>query len=178
MTKIVQKDAAVLREVAKEVPVAEITAPKFQKIIKEMKEALEKESDGVAIAAPQIGYSWRIFVISKRLPIFEEKEKPEEEQDINIKALPEDLVFINPKITKRSKKTRLIPEGCLSVRWFYGEVKRSVKCTVRAYNEHGKCNEFDGNGLLAQAFQHEIDHLDGALFIDKAINLKEFKPEK
>ena len=119
-----------------------------------MKEGLEKESDGVAIAAPQIGYSWRIFVISKRLPIFEEKEKPEEEQDINIKALPEDLVFINPKITKRSKKTRLIPEGCLSVRWFYCEVKRSVKCTVRAYNEHGKCNEFDGNGFLPQTFHH------------------------
>jgi peptide deformylase len=178
MTKIVQKEEKVLREVAKAVPLAEITSKKFQNIIKEMKQALATEEDGVAIAAPQIGESWRIFVISRNLPLFLESEKAEEKRSKEILPLPDDLVFINPEIKKRSKKTTKVPEGCLSVRWWYGDVKRSAKVTVRAYNNEGACFTMGATGLLAQAFQHEIDHLDGILFIDKAEDLKEYKPEK
>jgi len=89
-----------------------------------------------------------------------------------------DLVFINPEIIKISKKKGSVPEGCLSVRWLYGEVKRSTNATIRAYDENGKIFTRGGGGLLAQIFQHEVDHLNGVLFIDKAKNLVEIKPEK
>ena len=70
-----------------------------------------------------------------------------------------------------------MPEGCLSVRWLYGEVKRSTNATIRAYDEDGKVFTRGGGGLLSQIFQHEIDHLDGIIFTDKAKNLVELKPE-
>jgi len=169
MAKIVQKEAKVLREKAKEVPITEITSPKFKKLIAEMKKALAKEEDGIALAAPQIGASWRIFIVSKKLPVFANKEAT---------PLANDLIFINPEIKKVSKEKTWLPEGCLSCRWLYGEVKRSTKCTVKAYNEKGGCFELGASGLLAQVFQHEIDHLNGILFIDKAKSLEEYKPEK
>ncbi len=83
-----------------------------------------------------------------------------------------DLVFINPEIIKLSRKKRWAPEGCLSVRWLYGEVSRSEKATVRGFDEHGKPFMRGASGLLAQIFQHETDHLNGLLFIDKARNVE------
>ena len=71
-----------------------------------------------------------------------------------------------------------VDEGCLSVRWLYGKVERAEKITVRAYDENGKPFTMGASGLLAQAFQHEIDHLNGILFIDKATDLKEMIPEE
>jgi len=168
MTKIVQKEAEVLREIAKEVPVKEITSPKIQKVIQQMKKALDSQEDGVALAAPQIGESLRIFIISPKAFELESKELKEEEN----------LVFINPKLLKVSQKKKDTPEGCLSVRWWYGEVKRSNRATVQAYNEKGELFKRGGGGLLAQIFQHETDHLDGILFIDKAEKLEEIIPEK
>ena len=88
------------------------------------------------------------------------------------------MVFINPEILKTSKNKAVFEEGCLSVRWLYGKVRRSQKTLVKAYNENGKLFTMGGSGLLSQAFQHEIDHLNGILFTDKATNLKEIKPEK
>ena len=69
-------------------------------------------------------------------------------------------------------------QGCLSVRWKYGEVKRSVNTTVEAYDENGIKFTRVGGGLLSQIFQHETDHLDGVLFIDKAKNVVDQKPEE
>ena len=68
-------------------------------------------------------------------------------------------------------------EGCLSVRWLYGKVKRSEKATVRAHDETGKIFTKGASGLLAQAFQHEVDHLNGILFTDKATHLESLPPE-
>ncbi|MEK9174235.1 MAG: peptide deformylase, partial [Patescibacteria group bacterium] len=87
-----------------------------------------------------------------------------------------DIVFINPVITKLWKKKELVSEGCLSVRWKYGLVKRATTATVRALNAEG--NEFvmSGKGLLAQIFQHEVDHLNGVLFIDPAIDVEDLPP--
>jgi peptide deformylase len=68
-------------------------------------------------------------------------------------------------------------EGCLSVRWVYGKTKRADKAMVEAYNERGHKFVRQGSGLLAQIYQHEIDHLNGILFIDKASHLVEIKPE-
>lgn len=167
MKKIVQRDAKVLRGIAKEVPLKEITSPKTQKIIQEMKVALASQDDGVAIAAPQIGYPLRIFVVSGKVEnIMKNIDDPKA-------PLPEDTVFINPIIKKISKEKKFVDEGCLSVRYLYGKVKRSTRATVEAYDENGKKKTVGGSGILAQIFQHETDHLDGILFIDKAKNLED-----
>lgn len=166
MREIVERDHTVLREKAKEVPVHDISGAKIQNIIREMKEALEGQEDGVAIAAPQIGESLRIFVVSGRAISMFKK----------IKERSPDLVFINPRITKISKKTEWMEEGCLSVRYLYGKVKRSTKVSVAAFGENGKSFEMGSSGLLAQIFQHETDHLDGVLFTDKAENVQDLPP--
>lgn len=172
MKKIVQRDAKVLREVAKEVPLKDMTSPKIQKIIQEMKVALASQDDGVAIAAPQIGYSLRIFVVSGKVEnIMKKIEDPNA-------PIPEDTVFINPIIKKISKDKKLTDEGCLSVRYLYGKVKRSTRATVEAYDENGNKKTVGGSGILAQIFQHETDHLDGVLFIDKAKDLEDIPPVK
>lgn len=171
MIKIVQKEEKVLHEKAKEVPVQDISSPKIQKVIKDMKKALSEEKDGVAIAAPQISVPLRIFVVSGGfLEIDKGKNKAE--------STKEDLVFINPEIIKLSKQKESMQEGCLSVRWLYGEVSRSQKATVKAYDENGKTFTRGAGGLLAQIFQHEVDHLNGILFINKAKNVEEILPEK
>ena len=82
-------------------------------------------------------------------------------------ALPS-LVAINPKIVKTSRKAKLVGEGCLSVPERYGAVKRHARVTMRALDENGQEYERGAGDLLAQIFQHECDHLDGILFVDKA----------
>ena len=174
MISIVQSEDPVLRKIAKEVPVGDISKPEIRKIIQSMITALNKESDGVAIAAPQIGVSKRIFVVSGR--IFDEdfiRGKGSIEGDLYKKARQKDLVFINPILKKISKDRKLLSEGCLSVRPVYGKVRRATRATVEAYNENGKKITKGGVGLLAHIFQHETDHLDGILFIDKAKDLHE-----
>lgn len=175
MKKIVQKEDSVLRKEAKEVPVQEIKSPKIQKILKEMSSSLLSQNDGVAIAAPQIGYSLQIFVVSGKIfdkDFLRGEGVPKEKKD-----LPKDLVFINPKISRLSREKEWVPEGCLSVRWLYGKTHRSKKATVTAYDENGKKFTRGASGLLAQIFQHETDHLKGILFIDHAKDIKEEKPE-
>lgn len=172
MKKILQKEEKILRKTAKEVKPEEITTPKIKKILKEMSAALGSQSDGVAIAAPQIGYSLRIFVVSGRIfaENFKEKEQPMETS--NAPEITKDLVFINPKILKLSKDKEWLPEGCLSVRPIYGKTFRSKKATISALDENGKKFERGASGLLAQIFQHETDHLNGILFIDHAKDLE------
>lgn len=176
MVKIVQKENKVLRKRAKDVPVSEIKTEKVQKVIQDMKDALSTQEDGVAIAAPQIGVSLRIFVTSGKALAFIQGKKPAKEK--GVEKWPPDLVFINPQITKLSKEKEWMEEGCLSVRWFYGKVQRSKKAFVEAYNEEGEKLKMGGSGILAQVFQHEIDHLDGVLFIDKAKDLEDIPPEE
>ena len=184
MVSIVQKEAPVLREIAESVNQKDFGTPQLKKIIANMSAALEKEEDGVAIAAPQIGVSLRIFVVSHRAFEIEDEEN---ERDLDEAAAPlsthqkikrSDMVFINPVIIKLSRKKKWVPEGCLSVRWLYGEVQRSEKATVRAYDENGKIFTWGGSGLLAQIFQHETDHLNGALFIDSARNVEKITAEE
>ena len=160
MSSIIQSPHKTLREIAKEVSKEEISSEKIKNILDSMSRALHGEEDGVAIAAPQIDVALRIFVVSQNV----------------VPNANKDLVFINPKIVRLGKKKEALSEGCLSVRWKYGLVKRSVTATVKALNEQG--NEFvmSGKGLIAQIFQHEMDHLDGVLFIDKATNVEDLPP--
>lgn len=166
MVPIVQNGDPVLRAIAREVLPEEIGTPKLNKILRDMKQALSTQGDGVAIAAPQIGVSLRIFVVAGK--IFDNRFKrglgaPKEE------GVPfPDLVFINPTITKLSKTKKWMHEGCLSVRPLWGEVHRSTHASIKAIDETGKPFTRGAGGLLAHIFQHETDHLNGILFIDNA----------
>jgi peptide deformylase len=173
MVEIVQKEDPVLHKIAAEVPVGEITSPKIRKILRDMKTALNSQDDGVAIAAPQIGVSLRIFVVSGKAFLYDEKE-----EDTGKKKMPPppDAVFINPEILKLSRKKYIVPEGCLSCRWLYGKTIRADKAKITAYDENGKQFTYGGSGLIAQIFQHETDHLNGILFIDHATDLQDMPP--
>jgi peptide deformylase len=171
MVNIIQQEDQILRQKSAEVPVEDIPNEKIRKIIKDMKEALNSQEDGVAIAAPQIGELLRIFVVSGRV-----MDILKGEEDGLRRNYP-DTVYINPKITKRSKEKALMEEGCLSARWLYGKVSRSKKVVLAAYNERGEFFTKGASGLMAQIFQHETDHLEGVLFIDSAKELENLPPE-
>jgi peptide deformylase len=181
MIEIIQNGNPTLRKVAKEVPIASITKAKIQQVLKDMQSALHSQDDGVAIAAPQIDVSLRIFIVSGR--IFDEDFIRDDESGshphdrVRVQKHP-DLVFINPVFKKISKDKKLMSEGCLSVRPIYGKVRRSTRATVEAYNERGEKFTRQGSGLLAHIFQHETDHLDGILFIDKAKDLHDVTTEE
>ncbi|MFA6430329.1 MAG: peptide deformylase [Candidatus Paceibacterota bacterium] len=170
-TKILQKDNPILRQISKSILEKEIKSPKIKKIILDMKKALNSQEDGIAISAIQIAEPVRIFLISKK--IFEILGENKDE----IREKVKDLIFINPKIKKFSKEKQLLEEGCLSVRYLYGKVSRCKKVQVEATDENGNKFSRGFSGLLAQIIQHENDHLDGILFIDKAIDIEEIKPE-
>lgn len=163
MIEIVQKGHKMLRQKAKSVTMKEIGSKTLEKIINDMKEALASQSDGVALAAPQIAISKRIFIISPKV-LQEAGTDP---------TIP--LVYINPEIIKKSRDKKKMDEGCLSVRPLYGKVKRASRITIKALDEKGNKFEITGKGLLAQIFQHEIDHFEGVLFIDTATDLIEIK---
>ena len=158
---IIQEPHPTLRSIAKEVALSEIGSQKIQGVIEAMKKALESQDDGVAIAAPQINEPYRIFVVSKKV----------------LSKGSEDTVFINPSIVRLGKKKEYMSEGCLSVRWKYGMVRRATTATVKACTPDGHEFVASGKGLIAQIFQHEIDHLDGVLFIDTAKNIEDLPPE-
>jgi len=160
-----------LRETATEVPVGDILGSEIQKIIKDMSDALRSTEDGIGIAAPQIGVSKRIFVASEEA-LFDASEKITPDIEKKTKKDWKHFIFINPEIVTVSKSTTHDAEGCLSVPGTYGLVTRSEKIKIRGYNELGKKVERGASGLFARLFQHEIDHLNGILFIDKAADLE------
>lgn len=160
MAKLVPQSHPALHHIADEVPVEEIGSAKIKKVLKDMRTALLAYNangfTGVAIAAPQIGVPLRIFLVHDTSTTRDEKD-----------TIP-DLVAINPKIIKLSKKKHVVGEGCLSVPDHYGAVERATNAKLRAYDENGDEYERGAGGLLAQIFQHECDHLDGTLFVDRA----------
>lgn len=180
MVTILQKDDPILRVHCAPVKTEEIKTPAIQRIIKDMKKALDSQEDGVAIAAPQIGVALQIFVISKKVfeLIDESMDEPVEKKSKKMEKKYEDLVCINPVIIKLSKEKKWLPEGCLSIRYLYGKTKRSVKAAIKAYDEHGHTFTRGGSGLLAQVFQHETDHLHGILFTDTAKNIEDLPPKE
>ena len=157
MAKLVAQNHAALHDISEEFTPEDFTDGTVQKILKGMRTAIKTyKVDGfsaVAIAAPQIGVARRMFLI--------------EDQSGEPDRFPT-IIAINPKITKQSKKTHVVGEGCLSVPDIYGVVKRHVNVTLEALDEHGKKFSRGAGGLLAQIIQHECDHLDGILFVDRA----------
>jgi len=161
--KIVNKGHSALSKISREVKKEEIGSAKLNKVIHTLKEELASQDDGVAIAAPQIGENLRLFVVAPNA--FHKNTKHFQ------------TVYINPKVLKFSKEKEYMLEGCLSVRWLYGEVERSKQIMIESLDEHGKRHVRGASGLMSQIFQHEIDHLEGVLFDSKAIDLRDLPPE-
>ncbi len=158
---IVVNGAPVLRAIAREVPKSMFKSPELKALLARMSDELRNTELGVAIAAPQIDESWRIFVV--RGFVMRDKQRSPEDEDV---------AFINPILLRASKKKVAFDgEGCLSVPDVWGTTQRSTKAVVRAHDMTGKKFERGGTGLMAQIFQHEIDHLNGILFIDHATDL-------
>ncbi|MGL1893307.1 MAG: peptide deformylase [Spirochaetaceae bacterium] len=137
-----EKEEAVLREVAK--PVTEFTT-ELKELIKDMISFMAEEN-GVGLAAPQIGLSQRLVVVGY------DDFKP--------------IALINPEIIETSIEVNSYEEGCLSIPGMYAKVTRPEKIKVQAWNERGRPFTIDADGMLATVIQHEIDHLNGVLFID------------
>jgi peptide deformylase len=149
--KIVKYPDPVLAQKSKNVTVFD---KKLRTLVADMFESMYADK-GIGLAAPQIGILQRITVV-----------------DLSFKKTPEDkLVLINPEIVEREGK-QLEEEGCLSLPDIREKVSRAAWVKVRAQDEHGEWHEYEGEELLARAFQHEIDHLDGVLFIDRISALK------
>lgn len=122
------------------------------------------EDDGIGLAAPQVGKNIRVCVIGKEAL----KKDKQNKLDNN-----DDLVLINPTWQKTTKNTHADLEGCLSVPKTYGKVKRYKNIHVEAINRKGEKIKFEANNFFARVIQHEVDHLDGILFIDKATGIYE-----
>ena len=134
-------------------PVTEFN-PELRKLVADMFESMYA-AQGIGLAAPQIGVSKRITVI-----------------DVSNQKEPKDkLVLINPQVTLQEGK-QVEEEGCLSLPDIRDKVRRAARVIVKAQDEHGKWSEREGTELLARAFLHEIDHLDGVLFIFRISALK------
>jgi peptide deformylase len=171
MREIVQEGANVLREEARPVPESLFSTEELSRLVADMAEALEAEPDGVALAAPQVGVSARIFIVRK------DRTLPPPPEDAGPRTA-EVETYVNPEITKTSRKRARADEGCLSVRGVYGTTNRHERVTVRARREDGSRFERGAGGLMAQIFEHEIDHLNGILFIDHAEHLVQIEPAR
>lgn len=135
----------------------------LQNLIDDMFETMRAEP-GVGLAAPQIGQSLKLVVI-------EYAEEPEEEDAPMPK--PKRYVLVNPEIVERSEEMVEGMEGCLSVPGLVGMVNRHEAITVKALTRHGKPQKVKADGWMARIIQHEMDHLDGVLYVDRASEVYE-----
>jgi len=145
----------VLQRVAAEI---DTIAPEIQAIIADLRDTVRSHPHCVGIAAPQIGASWRIIIVD-----ITRNPKPHHNHG--------ELILINPVITASSGK-HIGKEGCLSVPDLIGTVRRAEKITLKALLPNGSVTTFSTNGFEAVALQHEIDHLDGIVFLDRVSSLK------
>jgi peptide deformylase len=141
-----------LRKVAKRVDPKEIREPLFQQLIDDMF-ATMYAAPGVGLAAPQVNVSKRLFVMD----VHDDEHEP--------------AVVINPKIETLGEEVEL-KEGCLSVPGMVGEIVRNTRVAVSGLDRDGRKIRLEGDGLLAQCIQHEVDHLDGKLYVDRAANIR------
>ncbi|MFA6393356.1 MAG: peptide deformylase [Patescibacteria group bacterium] len=148
--KIITHPNKILITRAKVFDIKDILSPRTKKLAADMVKMM-LSADGAGLAAPQIGKGLRLALINT-------KDGP--------------LFIFNPKIIKKSLTKEWGEEGCLSVPGFFGEVRRHKKITCEYVDEKGEKKTIKAEGFLARVFQHEIDHLDGILFISKARNVK------
>jgi len=132
----------------------EIT-PEIKELVLAMTEIMEK-NQGVGLAAPQVGELKRVIVVH-----------PIKERSLEEKSEKRPQIFINPEIIKKTKETEIDEEGCLSFPELFLKIKRAKEVEIEALNLNGEKIQIKAEGLPARIFQHEIDHLDGVLFIDR-----------
>lgn len=156
----------ILRKPAEEIDT--IDDPELQSLIDNMIETM-MDAPGVGLAAPQVAVSRRLIVV--RLPD-DEESKREYGDDAGVL-----YVLINPEITKKSREMVEGVEACLSIPGYFGKVDRFEQVIVKGLDRHGEAVKIKAKGWLARVFQHEIDHLDGVLFIDRATELWRSEPE-
>jgi len=137
----------------------------LQTLIDDMIETM-RAAPGVGLAAPQVGVSQRVIVV--------EYAENEEEEDAPKKL----FVVVNPEIKQLSKDTELGVEGCLSVPGLLGEVERSLEIRIKGLTRRGQPTRIKAKGWLARIFQHEIDHLNGVVFTDRAVKVWKPEPEQ
>jgi len=143
--------SAVLRRKARKVTAF---GPELQKLIDDMVDTM-RLAPGVGLAAPQVDVPLRVIVV----------EFGSEEDEQAPKKL---FTLVNPELTRPSEETAVATEACLSIPGYVGDVERYESITVKALNRFGKPQRVKAEGWLARIFQHEIDHLDGILYIDRA----------
>ncbi len=147
--RILEIGDPVLREKARPVPKIN---PNIIKLLDNMADTM-RDAQGVGLAAPQVGVSKRVIIVD----------------------IGEGLIeLINPEIVRKEGLDTDV-EGCLSIPSVRGEVQRARRVVIKGLNREGREVQYDAEGLLARAFQHEVDHLDGILFVDKARNLTKIK---
>lgn len=164
-----KKEEKFLRTKTAEFDFSKFTKKEIADLIKKMRETMTK-AVGIGLSANQVGLNLRMFVVQ-----ISDKPLKRGENNKIIMPSPDEMKFyavFNPEIVKFSKKTSVMEEGCLSVPEIYGEVERPEKITLKGLNRYNKTITVKADGLLARVFQHETDHLNGILFIDKAKNLK------
>ncbi len=155
LTIIDKKDEKFLRRKTKPVNHSDFSKAELRKLLNEMRSAM-RTADGIGLSANQVGLENRFFIA----------ELPDRKKGAN-----KIYAVFNPEITKRSGEVTELEEGCLSVPGKYGRVPRYEKVTLSGLDQNGKPVKIKAWGLLAHVFQHEVDHLDGILFIDKAKEL-------
>lgn len=156
MLPIVKLPTPTLRVRSSEVSRELLASPEIQKLITDMIPTMYGD-DGIGLAAPQVGHNIRICVVGK-------EATPDKKND---------MVLVNPVWERNTNKTAVDYEGCLSVPKKFGKVKRYTDIHVTAWDEHGNEISFDAKKFFARVIQHEVDHLDGILFIDKATDVFE-----
>jgi peptide deformylase len=163
---IVQTGSPVLRTRADEVPLEKINTPEFQALIQTMVETM-REAPGVGLAAPQIGIPWRLIVLEDRADLV--KKLSSGEQKERERTPFSTRVFVNPTMKILGEEKVTFFEGCLSVQGFVAMVDRYREVEVTGLDEHGEPQSFHAVGWPARIFQHEIDHLEGTLYIDRML---------
>ncbi|MDR3571393.1 MAG: peptide deformylase [Candidatus Pacebacteria bacterium] len=184
MREIIPKEHnPALRKTAQPLSPEAIVSDEIRDLIAQMQALLAKEKYGVALAAPQVGEAIRLFIVSGKAIARDSRNAPDEPESENEvdesddeSSIP-DQVYINPELIKLSRKRVGKHEGCLSIRGKWGIVPRAEKATIRAYDEEGRRFTRGASGFLAHVFQHEMDHLDGVLYIDKATELYDDEPD-
>lgn len=166
--EIITPDNPALRKKARKV--TNFDDPRLQTLVDDMVETLF-DAPGVGLAAPQVAESVRLIVV--HMP-----GDTEEEREIYGEGAGELFVVFNPEIVKESRELVEGTEGCLSVPGYLGTVNRPDMVKVRGKDREGKDFRIKATGWLARVFQHEIDHLDGVLFIDKASKVWKMQPDE
>ena len=162
--KIVQTGEPVLRERGRELTKDEIKSPEVQQLIELMRETM-REAPGVGLAAPQIGVSIQLAVIEDQ-PEYLAHNSAEELAETQRSVVPFHVI-INPKLTLLGDESAQFFEGCLSVEGFQAVVERALNVRVECLNERGEEITINAHGWYARILQHEIDHLNGTLYIDR-----------